>query len=91
MQSENETVVKFGCRALFEVCLDDNNRAGMTAAGAGECLVALLKIHAPNIPVAQVGSYMYHTPLAPCLPGPSSVTPVATPWPCSCSPFCPAS
>jgi hypothetical protein len=54
MQSENETVVKFGCRALFEVCLDDNNRAGMTAAGAGECLVALLKIHAPNIPVAQV-------------------------------------
>ena len=63
MQSENETVVKFGCRALFEVCLDDHNRAGMTAAGAGECLVALLKIHAPNIPVAQVGSYK--TPLAP--------------------------
>ena len=55
MQSENETVVKFGCRALFEVCLDDHNRAAMTAAGAGECLVALLKIHAPNIPVAQVG------------------------------------
>ena len=52
-QSENETVVKFGCRAVFEICLDEANRVAMHAAGACECLTLLLKIHLPNVPVAQ--------------------------------------
>ena len=38
---------------MFEICLDEANRVAMHAAGACECLTLLLKIHLPNVPVAQ--------------------------------------